>query len=56
MIGEYERDQEKEAKKSRSERDKWKKPVNKEATRSYQMELNRAVQRRQSKSHNQNKL
>ncbi|WZZ72810.1 hypothetical protein YC2023_084180 [Brassica napus] len=35
MIAEYERGQEKEAKKSRPERDKWKKPVNKEATRSY---------------------
>ncbi|KAF3560484.1 hypothetical protein F2Q69_00013284 [Brassica cretica] len=35
MIVEYERDQEKEAKKSRPERDKWKKPFNKEATRSY---------------------
>ncbi|WZZ27382.1 hypothetical protein YC2023_010783 [Brassica napus] len=35
MIAKYERDQEKEAKKSRPERDKCKKPVNKEATRSY---------------------
>ena len=35
MIAEYERDQEKEAKESRPERDKWKKPFNKEATRSY---------------------
>ncbi|KAF3600723.1 hypothetical protein F2Q69_00035184 [Brassica cretica] len=35
MIAEYERDQEKEAKKSRPERNKWKTPVNKEATRSY---------------------
>ena len=35
MIAEYERDQEKEATKSRPERDKWKKPINKEATRSY---------------------
>ena len=34
MIAEYERDQEKEATKSRPERDKWKKPINKEATRS----------------------
>ncbi|WZZ32307.1 hypothetical protein YC2023_015708 [Brassica napus] len=35
MIAEYERDQEKEAKKSRPERDKLKKPFKKEATRSY---------------------
>ncbi|KAF3592859.1 hypothetical protein DY000_02024066 [Brassica cretica] len=35
MIAEYERGQEKKAKKSRPERDKWKKPVNKEATQSY---------------------
>ncbi|KAF2617262.1 hypothetical protein F2Q68_00039944 [Brassica cretica] len=35
MITEYELDKKKEAKKSRRERNKWKKPVNKEATRSY---------------------
>ena len=35
MIAEYERGQEKEARKSRPERDKWKKPVNKDAIQSY---------------------
>ncbi|KAF3574888.1 hypothetical protein F2Q69_00059598 [Brassica cretica] len=35
MIAEYELDKKKEAKKSRRERNKWKKPVNKKATRSY---------------------
>lgn len=33
MIAQYERDQEKEAKKSRPEKDKWKKPLNKEGKR-----------------------
>ncbi|WZZ78844.1 hypothetical protein YC2023_099416 [Brassica napus] len=60
MIAEYERDQEKEATKSRPERDKWKKPVNKEATRSYLGYRSNGVKpssrRRQSKSHNQNRL
>ncbi|KAF3574101.1 hypothetical protein F2Q69_00059360 [Brassica cretica] len=58
MIAEYERDQEKEAKQSRPERDKWKKPFNKEATRSYlgsrsngdkPNSLKKAVQKPQSK-------
>ena len=35
MIAEYERGQEKEAKKSRPEREKWKKHVNKDAIQSY---------------------
>lgn len=33
MIAQYECDQEKEAKKSRPERDKWKKPLSKEGKR-----------------------
>ena len=49
MIAKYERGQEKEARKSRPKRDKWKKHVNKDAIQSYlgsrSMELNRAVQR-----------
>lgn len=38
MRAQYERDQEKEAKKSRPERDKWKKPLSKEETQSTRTE------------------
>ncbi|KAG2283651.1 hypothetical protein Bca52824_054871 [Brassica carinata] len=41
MRAQYERDQEKEAKKSRPERDKWKKPLRKEETPSTRTEEKR---------------